>query len=158
MSDTDVAMSAHFVSCVRAASRRRQFLLRRAKSQGGSGGGTGGGGNDDDDDDADADESSQPVKRSQVERLLDCADAFLLEASSESIIYEYDVQGVNYNASQDVQLLSAYLPEQPERLIGPVNIKYMVRNPANSIVVCEYWSGIRAAQSYQQQKKGSQAS
>ena len=85
-------------------------------------------------------------------------DAFLLEASSESIIYEYDVQGVNYNASQDVQLLSAYLPEQPERLIGPVNIKYMVRNPANSIVVCEYWSGIRAAQSYQQQKKGSQAS
>lgn len=97
-------------------------------------------------------------RRFNVNSLGRLGDAFLLEASSESIIYEYDVQGVNYNASQDVQLLSAYLPEQPERLIGPVNIKYMVRNPANSIVVCEYWSGIRAAQSYQQQKKGSQAS
>ena len=82
-------------------------------------------------------------------------DAFLLDASRESIIYEYDVSGVSYNASQDVQHLSAYLPEQPDRLIGPVNIKYMVRNPANSIVVCEHWSGIRAAQMYQQQK-GSQ--
>jgi hypothetical protein len=89
------------------------------------------------------------------------ADAFLLEASSESIVYQYDVHGVSYNASQDVQLLSAYLPEQPERLIGPVNIKYMVRNPANSIVVCEHWSGIRAAQVYQHRKQtqqGSQAS
>lgn len=80
-------------------------------------------------------------------------DALLLEASSESLVYQYDIQGVVYNASQDVQHLSAYLPEQPDRLIGPVNIKYMVRNPANSIVVCEHWSGIRAAQMYQQQRK-----
>ena len=87
-------------------------------------------------------------------------DAFLLEASSESLIYQYDVHGVSYNASQDVQLLSAYLPEQPDRLIGPVNIMYLVRNPANSIVVCEQWSGIRAARMYQQQQKqqGSQTS
>lgn len=85
-------------------------------------------------------------------------DAFLLEASSESLVYQYDVHGVNYNASQDVQNLSAYLPEQPDRLIGPVNIKYMVRNPANSIVVCEHWSGIRAAQMYQQQKRQQQGS
>ena len=85
-------------------------------------------------------------------------DAFLLEASSQSLVYQYDVHGVSYNASQDVQHLAAYLPEQPDRLIGPVNIKYMVRNPANSIIVCEHWSGIRAAQMYQQQKlqQGSQ--
>lgn len=85
-------------------------------------------------------------------------DALLLEASSESLVYQYDVHGVSYNASQDVQHLSAYLPEQPDRLIGPVNIKYMVRNPANSIVVCEHWSGIRAAQMYQQQQKLKQGS
>ena len=99
-------------------------------------------------------------RRFNVNSLGRLGDAFLLEASSESIIYEYDVQGVNYNASQDVQLLSAYLPEQPDRLIGPVNIKYMTRNPANSIVVCEHWSGIRASQIYQQQSKlkGSEAS
>jgi hypothetical protein len=83
-------------------------------------------------------------------------DALLMEASSESLVYQYDIQGVIYNASQDVQHLSAYLPEQPDRLIGPVNIKYMVRNPANSIVVCEHWSGIRAAQKLQIQQQGSQ--
>ncbi len=79
-------------------------------------------------------------------------DAMLLEADSEQLVYQYQVHGVVYSASQDVGTLASYLPEQPERLIGPVNIKYMVRNPANSIVVCEHWSGIRAAQMYQQQK------
>ncbi len=79
-------------------------------------------------------------------------DAMLLEAGSEQLVYQYAVNGVVYSASQDVHTLASYLPEQPDRLIGPVNIKYMVRNPANSIVVCEHWSGIRAAQAYQQQK------
>jgi hypothetical protein len=80
-------------------------------------------------------------------------DALLLEAGSDSLVYQYQVNGVVYSASQDVQTLASYLPEQPDRLIGPVNIKYLVRNPANSIVVCEHWSGIRAAQMYQQQKQ-----
>jgi hypothetical protein len=80
-------------------------------------------------------------------------DALLLEAGSDSLVYQYQVNGVVYSASQDVQTLASYLPEQPDRLIGPVNIKYLVRNPANSIIVCEHWSGIRAAQMYQQQKQ-----
>ena len=78
-------------------------------------------------------------------------DAMLLEGGSESLMYQYELQGVIYSASQDVTSLSAYLPEEPERLIGPVNMKYMVRNPANSILVCEYWTGIRAGQIYQKQ-------
>jgi len=73
-------------------------------------------------------------------------DAVLLEAGSESLVYQYEINGVSYSASQDVQTLASYLPEEPERLVGPVNIKYIARNPANSIVVCEQWSGIRAAQ------------
>jgi hypothetical protein len=80
-------------------------------------------------------------------------DALLLEAGSDSLVYQYQVNGVVYSASQDVQTLASYLPEEPDRLIGPVNIKYLVRNPANSIIVCEQWSGIRAAQMYQQQKQ-----
>ena len=36
------------------------------------------------------------------------------------------------------------LPEDPDRLIGPVYMKYTPRNPANSIIVCEQWSGLRA--------------
>ena len=78
-------------------------------------------------------------------------DALLMEASPEQLVYQYQVHGVVYSASQDVQTLASYLPEEPDRLIGPVNIKYLIRNPANSIVVCEHWSGIRAAQMYQQQ-------
>lgn len=80
-------------------------------------------------------------------------DALLLEASVDQLVYQYQVNGVAYSAAQDVGALASYLPEQPDRLIGPVNIKYMTRNPANSIVVCEHWSGIRAAEKIQLRKK-----
>jgi hypothetical protein len=41
------------------------------------------------------------------------------------------------------------LPAEPERLIGWSGMKYSSNNPANSILICEEWSGLRdpAAQS-----------
>jgi hypothetical protein len=50
---------------------------------------------------------------------------------------------VEYTASQDISKLRDRLPEDPQTWIGPVTIKYLPRNPANSIVVCEDWSGFR---------------
>jgi len=37
------------------------------------------------------------------------------------------------------------MPPGPQRLIGAVTLKYSPRNAANSIVVCEEWSGLRTA-------------
>jgi hypothetical protein len=66
------------------------------------------------------------------------------EATDTTLYYSYSVRGVHYTASQDVTALRERLPAAPERLIGFASLKYSPRNPANSILVCEEWSGLRA--------------
>ena len=72
------------------------------------------------------------------------ADGTILEATETVIFYSYSVGGAGYTTSQDIAELKNVIL-QPERLIGcPVTVKYSMRNPANSIVVCEKWSGLRS--------------
>lgn len=72
-------------------------------------------------------------------------DALLTECEESTLYYTYQVRGVQYAASQDISSLQDQLPDTPDRLGGTVNIKYDAQNPANSILVCEEWSGLRAA-------------
>jgi hypothetical protein len=69
-------------------------------------------------------------------------DAVLVEMRDTLLFYCYDVRGVEYTASQDVGALTSRLPNglSPN---GAVSVKYDPRNPANSIVVAEDWSGLR---------------
>ena len=77
--------------------------------------------------------------------LLDWAPADEGSAESDApvrLIFTYQIAGVAYEAAQDVTAL-------PERLLAmrfdlPVQVRYDYRNPANSIVVAEGWSGIRS--------------
>jgi hypothetical protein len=72
-------------------------------------------------------------------------DATITEVLDDILYYSYSVGGVSYTASQDVSQLRGQLPPDPNRLIGrPASLKYSPRNPANSIIVCEDWSGLRA--------------
>lgn len=71
-------------------------------------------------------------------------EGLLTEASDDLIHYQYSLRGVAYFASQDVRALRDQLPGEPSRLIGPVSVRYEPNNPANSIVVCEEWSGLPA--------------
>ena len=71
-------------------------------------------------------------------------DALITEATDAMLYYSYSVGGVQYEASQDVSGLRDLLPPEPERLIGAAGLKYSSRNPANSILICEEWSGLRA--------------
>ena len=69
-------------------------------------------------------------------------DALLVEMRGTLVFYTYSVRGVEYTASQD----TAPLREKVSEGIAPngaVSIKYDPRNPANSIVVSEQWSGLR---------------
>ena len=60
------------------------------------------------------------------------------------LCYTYSVAGVEYAASQDVRTLAALLPENPFTLLArPATVKYLPRNPANSILLCEGWSGLQ---------------
>ena len=71
-------------------------------------------------------------------------DATITEVQDNTIFYSYSVRGVTYTASQDISQLRAQIPSDLERLIGPTSLKYSPGNPANSIIVCEEWSGLRA--------------
>jgi hypothetical protein len=66
------------------------------------------------------------------------------EATESTLYYFYTVRGVHYTASQDVSALRKYLPADSHRLIGVASLKYSPKNPANSILVCEEWSGLRS--------------
>jgi hypothetical protein len=70
-------------------------------------------------------------------------DALITEIDGLLVYYSYSVQGVQYSASQDVGALRDKLPENLGVLVGSANLKYSDKNPANSILVCEEWSGFR---------------
>jgi len=72
-------------------------------------------------------------------------DASLLDFRDEMLFYSYSVRGVEYTASQDISRLHAFLPADIESLAGHVLVKYDARNPANSMVLTEEWSGLRPA-------------
>jgi hypothetical protein len=71
------------------------------------------------------------------------SDGFVTDVSAGAIFYAYNVAGVEYHTAQDVTHLAEFLPPDSQRLIGPVTLKYSPRNPGNSIVICENWSGLR---------------
>jgi hypothetical protein len=57
------------------------------------------------------------------------------------LLYRYRIAGVTYECAQDV----SYLPEHVRhvRVDLPIQVRFDPRNPGNSIVVAEAWSGLR---------------
>ena len=91
-----------------------------------------------------------PEKREQRRRLRIHAegrlgDAVVTEVDENLLYFSYSVRGVQYTASQDVSTLRDRLPQDLSRVIGPSSMKYSSNNPANSILLCEEWSGLRIA-------------
>jgi hypothetical protein len=97
---------------------------------------------------------NSPERREQSRRLFvnregRLGDAMIIDVVDDTLVYQYSVNGVSYTGSQDVSTLRQFLPGGIDRLIGQVAIKYTLRNPANSIVLCEVWSGLRDLYSLQ---------
>jgi hypothetical protein len=69
--------------------------------------------------------------------------AMLVEIRDDLLFYSYAVRGVEYTASQDVSALKPYMPSDFSA-IDSVSVRYDAKNPANSIVLSEEWSGLRA--------------
>jgi hypothetical protein len=58
----------------------------------------------------------------------------------EVLVYSYSLAGLTYNCAQDVSSL-------PDRVLGyridqSVQVRYDPRNPGNSILLSETWSGL----------------
>src|SRR5450631_4054669 len=71
-------------------------------------------------------------------------DAMLVEIRETLVFYSYLVRGVEYTASQD---LARLVDETALDFSGisAMSVRYDARNPANSIVAAEEWSGLRGA-------------
>ncbi|GAC1435332.1 MAG: hypothetical protein NVS1B11_28570 [Terriglobales bacterium] len=62
---------------------------------------------------------------------------------STLLIFQYDVAGVTYEASQDVTYLRQLINLHSCRLGVQSSVRYDPHNPGNSIVVSERWMGLR---------------
>ena len=63
-----------------------------------------------------------------------------ISPTPEVLVYSYSVAGLTYNCAQDVSIL-------PEQVLGfridqSVQVRYDPRNPGNSIIVSETWTGL----------------
>jgi hypothetical protein len=59
------------------------------------------------------------------------------------LVFQYDVAGVSYEASQDVTYLRHFINLHSCRLGLPTSVRYDPQNPGNSLVVSERWMGLR---------------
>lgn len=88
-------------------------------------------------------EERERLRRLLVYREGRVLEGLVTEVDEQLVHFTYNVSGVVYQASQDISGLRQMLPEASHLVIGPTTLRYLVNNPANSIVVCEEWSGLR---------------
>lgn len=89
-------------------------------------------------------EELEKRRRLMVNREGRTIEGEISDADPHRLHYIYKVRGVEYAATQDVDSLLEFLPCEPCRVVGEISVKYLRNNAANSIVVCEEWSGLPA--------------
>ena len=60
------------------------------------------------------------------------------------LVYNYRIGGVDYECSQDITAMSEIVNPVEVRVGYPCTVRYQQRNPQNSIVISEEWTGLRA--------------
>ena len=94
-------------------------------------------------------ERERRLRLSQVGRITDGTVIDVQELpfdgqrTSTMLIYQYDVAGVSYEASQDITYLRQWVNLHSCRLGLPTSVRYDPQNPGNSHVVSERWMGLR---------------
>jgi hypothetical protein len=90
-------------------------------------------------------EESERRRRLDIYQQGKLGDGEIVDVDPERplITYSYSVAGVGYTVAQEVAALREMLPDDLMSMLGPVSIKFKPHNPANSIVLCEEWSGLR---------------
>ncbi len=90
-------------------------------------------------------EERERRRREELTRIGKMGDANVIDMRDGYLFYSYDVRGVGYTATQDVRALTDLLPPDLSLAVGHALVKYDPRNPANSVILAEQWSGLRAA-------------
>jgi hypothetical protein len=97
-------------------------------------------------------------RRLTINRTGRMGDATIIDVRDYLLFYSYEVRGVAYTTSQDASEFKHQLPLETSNLVGPAGIKYRSNNPANSIVICEEWSGLRPAVPHVQEIRAKESS
>jgi hypothetical protein len=84
-------------------------------------------------------------RRLGIHRTGRMGDATIIDVREWVLFYSYQIRGVAYTTSQDASDFKDQLPADTSVLIGLAGLKYSPGNPANSIVICEEWTGLRPA-------------
>ena len=96
-------------------------------------------------------EDRERVRRMRINNYGRITDGTVLDAQemevnnkpAQLVIYQYDVGGVSYEASQDITSLRQWVDLHTCRIGLPTSVKYDPQNPGNSIVIAEGWIGLR---------------
>lgn len=89
-----------------------------------------------------SEEEKERHRRNEVNEKGRLTDGTIHEVVGTVVYYSYSVRGVTYEASQDLAGLPNVKEQDLSHFVGPVAVKYLPENPANSIVASENWSGI----------------
>jgi len=97
-------------------------------------------------------EQRERERRDRINEIGRITDGTVIDVSEMSanghgeiqmLIYQYDVAGVSYEASQDVTALRHRVDLHSCKAGLMTSIKYDPSNPGNSIVIAEEWNGLR---------------
>ncbi len=96
-------------------------------------------------------EDRERMRRERINNFGRITDGTVLDAQemkvdskpAQLVIYQYDVGGVSYEASQDITSLRQWVDMHTCRIGLPTSVKYDPQNPGNSIVIAEGWIGLR---------------
>ena len=95
-------------------------------------------------------ELERRLRISEIGRITDGTVIDVKELSSPAgphemqlLVFQYDVAGVSYEASQDVSSLRHRVDLHSCRSGLMTSVKYDPANPGNSIVIAENWTGLR---------------
>jgi hypothetical protein len=70
-------------------------------------------------------------------------DGVCTDVQGPVVHYQYIWRGVEYSSTQDLSTFVAGLPNPMEQLVGPITVKFLPKEPTNSIVFGENWNGFR---------------
>jgi hypothetical protein len=80
-------------------------------------------------------------------RILELAEPVAQGPARPTLLYEYEVAGVTYEAAQNVTALPEVAAAAPFLPGQTANVKYDPKQPTNSILACEDWCGIPGLES-----------
>ena len=85
----------------------------------------------------------EAFRRALLEREGRIVEGMVHDFRDGVVYYSWSWRGVIYESAQDLRALLHLLPAETNHVIGPAGVRFLPRDPSNSIVLSERWNGFR---------------